>query len=63
MITSRSQSYESQLQVDGPGVGDPELEEQLYDTFLKMRSLLEEYAPSSYSDMLRERTEGIRAMY
>jgi hypothetical protein len=29
----------------------------LYDTFLKLRGLLEEYAPSWYSDDLREEVE------
>lgn len=52
MITNRSQFRESQRPT-------PELEEKLYDTFVKMRDLLEEYAPTWYSDDLRERAEAV----
>jgi len=38
----------------------PELLQELYDTWLKMRNLLEEYAPSWYSDPVRERVEALK---
>jgi hypothetical protein len=43
----------------GPAVREPEVEDKLYETLLKMRDLLEGYAPSWYSDDLRERVETV----
>ena len=43
----------------GPAVLEPEVEENLYETFLKMRDLLDGYAPRWYSDDLRERVETV----
>ncbi len=38
---------------------DPEHLQELYDTWLKMRDLLEQYAPLWYSDTVRERVEAL----
>ena len=38
---------------------DVELEEQLYETFVKMRNLLEEYAPLWYPEELHESSQAI----
>ena len=57
MITSGSQSNESQPSARGPTVHEPQQEENLHDTFLKMRDLLEAYAPAWYFDDLRKRVE------
>ena len=59
MIKSCFQSQSNPLPARGQNVRKPEREEKLYDTFLKMRDLLEEYAPSWYSDALRQRVEAI----
>jgi hypothetical protein len=59
MITNRSPFRESQCPAVQPTVRDPAMEEKLYDTFVKMRDLLEEYAPRWYSDDLREKAEAV----
>ena len=57
MIKIRSQFKESQPPAYAPTVPEPQQEENLYDTFLKMRDLLEAYAPAWYFDDLRKRVE------
>lgn len=59
MIASRFWSNESQLPASGPSVRGPQQEENLYDTFLTMRDLLEEYAPVWYSDDLHKRVQAV----
>lgn len=59
MITSRSQSNVSQLPAWGPADCEPQQEENLYDTFVEMRDLLEAYAPAWYFDDLRKRVEAL----
>ena len=59
MITSRFQYNESQRPACGPTVHESQQEENLYDTFLKMRDLLEAYAPAWYGDELRKRVEAV----
>lgn len=59
MITSRSRSNESQLSAGGVTVLEPQQEQNLYDTFLAMRDLLEAYAPAWYFDDLRKRVEAV----
>ena len=46
--------------MSGPKVRGSELEEnKLYDVFLKMRDLLEDYAPQWYPEALRNSVEGV----
>lgn len=59
MSASRYQSNVSRLPTCGPTISEPQQEEDLYDTFLKMRDLLEAYAPAWYSDDLRKRVEAV----
>jgi hypothetical protein len=58
-ITSRHQIKWSQLPASGPTVHEPQQDEDLYDTFLQMRDLLEAYAPAWYFDDLRKRVESV----
>lgn len=59
MIAIVPQSEESQLSTYGSTVPKPELEEELYDTFLKMRDLLEQHVRSSNSDLLPEKAKQV----
>lgn len=58
MTLSRFQS-ESPRSGRGPNLREPMLEKPLYATLLEMRDLLENYAPSWYSDALRQKVEAI----
>lgn len=64
MIPSRSESRLTQFRVRAltgrePRLGQPQQEENLYETFLQMRDLLEAYAPPWYSGDLRRRIKAI----
>jgi len=59
MATSHVRFHESRLHASAPAVLEPRLEEELYETFLKMRDLLEGYAPSWYPEDLREKAEAV----
>ena len=59
MLKSRSQTNQSQIPAYGTAVHEPQQEENLYDTFIKMRDLLEAYAPAWYFDDLRKRVETV----
>jgi len=43
----------------GNAVYHPQRDAELYATFLKMRELLEDYAPCWYSDELREQVDTV----
>lgn len=60
MIPSRSQFREIRLPAHEPGLSQPELQEEMEETFLKLCDLLEQYAPGWYSNQLREKTESVR---
>jgi hypothetical protein len=60
MIPNRSQFRETKLRAREPGFSQPELQEEMETTFRKLSDLLEQYAPSWYSDQLREKTESVR---
>jgi len=53
MVPSRSQFGEIKLSAH-ESCSEPEQHEELEDTFHKLLDLLDEYAPSWYSDQLRE---------
>ena len=59
MFKSRTLSNESPLPAYGVTVHEPQHEENLYDTFLEMRDLLEAYAPAWYFDDLRKRVDAV----
>ncbi len=58
MITSPVQN-ESQMAATGSTKLSPEMEEKLYDTYLKMRDLLEEHSPSWYPVDLQEGVQAV----
>jgi len=60
MIPNRSQFGERKLPAHEPGFSQPELQEEMEKTFRKLSDLLEQYAPTWYSDQLREKTESVR---
>ena len=59
MFASRLQFNQSQLAVCSPSVRGPQQEENLYDTFLMMRDLLETYAPAWYTEDLHKRVQAV----
>ena len=59
MTLSCSQSDDSRRFDRRTNLGERKLEKPLYAAFLEMRNLLEEYAPSWYSDGLRQEVEAI----
>jgi hypothetical protein len=59
MFNSRYSSNESQFSARGLAVHEPQQEENLYDTFLEVRDLLEAYAPAWYFDDLRKRVDAV----
>lgn len=58
-VRSHSRQHATNLPTEELTVCEPELQQELYDTWLKMRELLDHYAPSWYSDDLREQIETI----
>lgn len=58
--TGRSASCRTGMRADAEILPAPELLQEMYDTWLQMRNLLEQYAPSWYSDTLRERVEALK---
>ncbi len=61
MIRKDSVSGETRqwVLVRGCPVARPESEDDLYQTFLEVRELLELYAPAWYPDTLRERVDAL----
>ena len=59
MTLSSFQSNDSRRFDRRTNLGERKLEKPLYAAFLEMRNLLEEYAPSWYSDALRNEVEAI----
>jgi hypothetical protein len=59
MITSRSRFDVSRFAAWDLTDRGPQQDENLYDTFLEMRDLLEAYAPAWYFDDLRKRVEAL----
>ena len=59
MITNRMETQSSPIAADVSSVRRPAIEDALYDTFLKMRELLDDYSPSWYPDGLREKVEAV----
>jgi hypothetical protein len=60
MIPNRSQFRETKLPAREPSFSQPELQEEIENTFRKLSDLLEQYAPAWYPDQLREKTESVR---
>lgn len=60
MIPNRSQFRETKLPARESGFSQPELQEEIKTTFRKLSDLLEQDAPTWYSDQLREKTESVR---
>lgn len=58
-LRPESQVCGSQFRACGPTLCEPEVEDELWDTFFRMRALLEQYASSWYSEVLSERAEEI----
>ena len=64
MSTSRFESRLTHFPLRGltvrePRDSEPQQEENLYETFLQMRDLLEAYAPPWYSNDLRNRIQAV----
>ena len=59
MTLSCFQSDDSRRFDRRTNLGERKLEKSQYAAFLEMRNLLEEYAPSWYSDALRNEVEAI----
>lgn len=60
MVTGRSQFSENQPPAGKATVHDPELIARVFDAFFEMRELLEDHAPSWYSEALHEKAEVLR---
>lgn len=59
MIPRRSQFGERRLPARERAVSEPELYQEMENTFLKMCDLLEQYAPLWYSDPLRQEAQAV----